>query len=355
MTNDDFNPYTEWLDIPLDLQPADHYVLLGLPRFTSDTVAIEQAADARMAHLRTFQSGPRGRYTQNLLNQLAAAKLCLLNSSTKATYDNALQGMAAADQAPPPWQAPAEGERQFTTAPPPPEQPAPAALAVERPRVGLDAGATPVVSAVTRQPPRDDSLFTRPWFPAAAIGGVLAVVLIAWLTARALTTASAPEDNGPPPPPTPVQPQPEEQPETEVIIIEQEGSGEIHFPASAAIIHEGAATRESVAGDLALNHWRTTSGWVTWEFHVVRPGFFNIHVTYAAESQIAGGRYGVAIENRTKRTSVRDTGGPAMFITDEIGVLAVPRSGKHTLRLQPLEIPAADLMALRSIRLEPVE
>ena len=82
--NSSFDPYHEWLGIPPEQQPPDHYQLLGVPRHESDASAIEAAADGRMLLVRSFQTGPRSRFTQSLLNEITAAKLCLLSPASRA-------------------------------------------------------------------------------------------------------------------------------------------------------------------------------------------------------------------------------------------------------------------------------
>ena len=86
-----FDPYREWLGIEPHELPADHYRLLGLPRFETDTEKIGAAADGRMRLIRSNQMGPRGAFTYTLLNEITAAKLCLLSPVAKAQYDNFLQ------------------------------------------------------------------------------------------------------------------------------------------------------------------------------------------------------------------------------------------------------------------------
>src|SRR5688572_6264005 len=90
-----FDPYHKWLGIPPREQPVSHYRLLGIGDFESDPQVIESAADRQMAHVRTFQTGPHGNLSQKLLNELAAAKVCLLNPSKKAAYDATLTVPAA--------------------------------------------------------------------------------------------------------------------------------------------------------------------------------------------------------------------------------------------------------------------
>ena len=52
-----FDPYHKWLGIRPEEQPANHYRLLGVVLFEDDLDAIASAADQRMAHVRSFQTG----------------------------------------------------------------------------------------------------------------------------------------------------------------------------------------------------------------------------------------------------------------------------------------------------------
>ncbi len=88
---DTFDPYYKWLAIPPDEQPPNHYRLLGVQRFEADTDVIATAADQRMAHLRTFQTGKHGADSQRLLNEISAARVCLLNPARKVAYDQQLR------------------------------------------------------------------------------------------------------------------------------------------------------------------------------------------------------------------------------------------------------------------------
>ncbi|HLA84013.1 MAG TPA: hypothetical protein VJL29_04405 [Thermoguttaceae bacterium] len=96
---DEFDAYYQWLGIPPEEQPPDHYRLLGLRRFEDNPTVISHAADRQMAHLRTFQNGPRSVRSQELLNETAAARVCLLNPEKKAAYDERLRVSLAAKRA----------------------------------------------------------------------------------------------------------------------------------------------------------------------------------------------------------------------------------------------------------------
>jgi len=127
MPDDSFDPYWQWLQIPPHERPVDHYRLLGLPLFEADPRRIEQAADERMTLVRSFQSGPRMAHTQKLLNEMSAARLCLLNVVNKASYDALLRGRlalgAGAPMTPP---APANLPSALPYTPPYPAAPYPA-------------------------------------------------------------------------------------------------------------------------------------------------------------------------------------------------------------------------------------
>jgi hypothetical protein len=57
--------------------------------------SIENAADAKMAFLRSFRLGQRMAIAEKLLNELAEAKICLLNSDRKRAYDTKLRKQEA--------------------------------------------------------------------------------------------------------------------------------------------------------------------------------------------------------------------------------------------------------------------
>ena len=87
-----FNPYREWLGIPDHQQPPTHYRLLSIENFESDPGVITNAADRAMMFVRTFQTGQHSAESQQLLNEISAARVCLLNETKKREYDATLCG-----------------------------------------------------------------------------------------------------------------------------------------------------------------------------------------------------------------------------------------------------------------------
>ena len=92
-TRDEFDPYRKWLGIPPESRPPNNYQLLGIPPFEEDPDVIENATDRQMAHVRTFQAGKYSALSQQVLNELARARICLLDEKKKQEYDSQLRAL----------------------------------------------------------------------------------------------------------------------------------------------------------------------------------------------------------------------------------------------------------------------
>jgi hypothetical protein len=175
-----FDPYRLWLGIRDAQRPPNHYRLLGVEMFEDDPEVIANAADRQMSHVRTFASGPHAAETQQVLNQLSQARVCLLDPRRKAAYDQELQAQfatAAAYSSPPPVPpSPSSSGIRVTPPPPPPPSgsgPLPTQAAPNRalpPRSGTSQQAPPVIEAEVAGP----SIFENP----LVIVGVIGVVLL---------------------------------------------------------------------------------------------------------------------------------------------------------------------------------
>jgi len=86
-----FDPYHKWLGIPQEDQPANHYRLLGLRDFESDPDVIDLAANKQMVFLHSCSTGEHFELAEQLLNEISAARLCLLGTETKRVYDTKLR------------------------------------------------------------------------------------------------------------------------------------------------------------------------------------------------------------------------------------------------------------------------
>ena len=93
-----FDPYYKWLGIPPKDQPPNHYRLLGIELFERDRDVIDAAANRVMAYLKELAVGDEAEYSQKLLNEVARARLCLLNKEKKGVYDETLRGELDAER-----------------------------------------------------------------------------------------------------------------------------------------------------------------------------------------------------------------------------------------------------------------
>lgn len=91
-----FDAYHKWLGIPPREQPPHHYRLLGIDLFESDPDVIDSAANKQMAYLKSCANGPHVALSQQLLNEVAAARICLLNAGKRSAYDAELKIRLAA-------------------------------------------------------------------------------------------------------------------------------------------------------------------------------------------------------------------------------------------------------------------
>lgn len=386
-----FDPYLEWLKIPLSERPVDFYRLLGLPRFESDPGRISAACDQRMALVRKRQMGPHGVYTQQVLNDLAAARVCLLQPQSKAEYDQWLGSGAAQPgetfshsipQAAPPaahvapslpaysvppasvlpphlaalqasqptqgqWLAPAPFVQ--TPVPPPVAPPKPEPLI----RVGVKPKpVTPVADEDEPESEPPSPKYSR--FLAMIAGALLAVIGAggywawkAWTkpasdslsqeTVPAISSANPPiSDPQPSSPPKPLQ----------SILLMQEGNGEVTFsPGTAALIGAGQRLEGAVE---TLVGWNTAGASAEWRFKLIKPGFFQSEINYQSPQPVelllqVG-------DNEPKRLSLRASDKDQT----ETATLAIPRGGELRFSLRPVPSAGIDGLIVKSVRFIPV-
>lgn len=150
---DNFDPYHRWLGIPPEEQPANHYRLLGLAAFEDDTEVIRDAAERQMAHVRRSGLGQYSALSQKILNELAAAKTCLLDPAKKSEYDAGLREKMARKPSAQPAAPAASGS---------PSGPAAPAASAPRPAQRVAGPRRPprpsAAAILSDAPPR-----TRPW------------------------------------------------------------------------------------------------------------------------------------------------------------------------------------------------
>ena len=82
--------YKEWLKIDAPNRPLNYYQLLKLNMFVDDPKVIRERYRELNAYVRQFVAGDYVDESQDLLNELAKAMLCLTDAERKAEYDRSL-------------------------------------------------------------------------------------------------------------------------------------------------------------------------------------------------------------------------------------------------------------------------
>jgi len=83
----DIDVYKEWLGIPEGDRPPDHYTILRLIQFEDSEEKIRENYRKLNAHVRKYATGQYLKRSQELLNELAKAMLCLTDPDAKREYD----------------------------------------------------------------------------------------------------------------------------------------------------------------------------------------------------------------------------------------------------------------------------
>ncbi len=92
---DPLDAYQQWLGIPPEEQPPDHYRLLGLARLESDAQLVTAAAQRQIARIKRQATRDQLAVAQKLVKQIARARSLLLDPQLRAQYNARLQRAAA--------------------------------------------------------------------------------------------------------------------------------------------------------------------------------------------------------------------------------------------------------------------
>jgi hypothetical protein len=79
--------YRDWLKIAETARPLNHYQLLRLKAFEDNPAKVREHYRAMNTHVRKFATGEFAHKSQELLNELARAMLCLTDARRKSEYD----------------------------------------------------------------------------------------------------------------------------------------------------------------------------------------------------------------------------------------------------------------------------
>ena len=310
-----FDPFREWLEIEPHEHPVDHYRLLGLRRFESDPEMIEAAADERMKKIRSFQTGPRGRIPQPILNALSQARLCLVDPQERASYDEQLRSVE---------QVASDHPADFPMV----------EIAVED-----------LYWTVEDLDVRERS--KMPWIVAAVVMvAAVGIVLLIWEGRPGTGTPEEPQGNQP----EVVEEKPPEEKPRWVGVEPMAGTVRL-LPSDAQV--EGENMQLDVANH-QVHGWKNTNDLVRWRFKIdARPGMYKVKVEYATDEQSVGGEFKIQLDDeKAIFMEVVSTGSRDDFRVDE-KYLNIRSTGEHAPTLRASRLAGDELMLLRSIELIP--
>ncbi|MFV1965380.1 MAG: pilus assembly protein PilM [Pirellulaceae bacterium] len=92
------DPYTDWLGIPTNGCPPNHYELLGLEVFEQDLELISSKGQERFAVVHPYQIGAHRQQAIQLTKEISQALVCLEDPAAKADYDRKLQEAVASQR-----------------------------------------------------------------------------------------------------------------------------------------------------------------------------------------------------------------------------------------------------------------
>ena len=348
-TPEAFDPYFQWLGIEPAARPVHHYSLLGLALFEADPAKITAAADERMGLIRQFQAGPRGMHTHRLLNELSAAKLCLLSAANKAAYDGQLHRQLF----PPPMATIAEPESALPAAPF-------VRAAAPLPKRGA---AVPATTKEPTEPRRILSPFNL------VFGGGLLLMLVGfggyslyqhlYLKPVDIDLRSGPnlvyevEE-----PQQPSKPKPKAKPKTNpkpnpaapvAVVILQEGSGEVNLTASTAQLTGKVKTTDNNNREV-LSGWRSANDVAEWRFKLVKPGPFEVELQYVNLTGGSGRNLQLACNDNGKVVPLQSQGS---VVQRDFHNIEISTDGEHTFAISPADDWSSDTLRLISVRLIP--
>jgi hypothetical protein len=301
--------------------------------------------------LRSYQMGPRGSYTQNLLyDQFLALRIkggappamffptAVPLGALPPAYS--LSPTLGAPSLEPPLAAPPVAPRAMPLAPLKQAPKSEHAVDVDKPPSERDA-------AHSGSPLRTVAFMAV---------GVLLIAGGIWGAGKYLTPGMETPDgsgktaaNGE----HPLEPEPPPNPAAKATVVLQEGSGDLNLPPSAAALI--GETRLKIAiSEHVLTGWASPDDAAIWKFKLLRPGFFKLELTYAIAAEIEEAGMELLLDGEEVDTfDLKPTGGADKFET-LTQTIVVKSSGTHVLKLHPTAAIPEDGLVVKSLRLMPV-
>lgn len=297
-----------------------------------------------MSLVRKHQSSSRGLLSQALLNELAAARNCLVAPETRRAYDEQLRHKPASAPLARVVTGPIADQTLATLPGAVREPPVAASLLSSVAQAEATAAVEKEPSDGESEPSSLGSLAMMFFGMAAAVvlvaGGTFAIGRYFWQ--RREQPQHSPSVSDPvaevnrveknPAQASSKMPAVRQSPHQGVVVI-QEGSRDVNLMPATAVL-SGGVQLEPTGSDELLTQWSLPGDEAVWTFKLLAPGFFQLELTYAALAE-AGETPLTAIvdETEVETFALRPTGGLDKWSTKE-HTIVVSSSGQHRLALR---------------------
>ena len=348
-----FNPYQEWFGIPLDDQPPNHYRILGLELFEDSQSKIEDAVAAQVEFLQALSLGEHVVHAQQILSEVAKARLCLVSPERKQEYDNQLRN-------------------PVTSAKPIPLAiPIDANLALEDLKLALEdrkskSGRRQPDSKVRKSRPTRRNRKTWLTIPIGAAVCLVAVLIgVFWWNApskQQLSTENQIPNEG------------ELETVASAVRKELEVGEHLTSPAKTRDKPKEKPSATDVAGAITLRardakrngimayefdeakgfdnlgKWQSPHAYGQWDFHVKKPGTFTVELVYASPENPG---YRIIMGSATLEGDLENTRAWNSWTPVHVGKLKITDAGKHTIQMYRKSGGSYGRINVRAIRLIP--
>ena len=131
--------------------------------------------------------------------------------------------------------------------------------------------------------------------------------------------------------------------------MNQEADGSVGFPLTVAQLHGDAIQLKSDEQSDVIENWVSDDDWLSWDFRLIRPGAFRLEIGYRLSKPEKGASLLVGID-RAEPLQI-DLRKASDGDQSDFRFVTVRSNGKHTLSLQPIDLPAGQSITLTSVRM----
>lgn len=138
-------------------------------------------------------------------------------------------------------------------------------------------------------------------------------------------------------------------------VVHQADDGTIALAAVDANLHGNRIKYEMGNDKKCIGYWDDEHDWADWDIQIDKPGKFEVSVSSACPTDLAGSKYVVAAGAEKVNGEVKETGDWSKFATEKLGAIEIPKAGRASIAIKVTSKPGSHVMNLRQIELRPAK